>query len=107
GSWRPRRCAPECGRWGCRSTATHDRARRRPATCRRTILTTFPRTDPMIEVDTLTRSFGSRRRATTPLDGVSHTFRDGTLTYLLGLNGTGKSTLLRCMGGVLTPQSGT
>ncbi len=61
----------------------------------------------MIEANALTRRFGARKRATTPLDGVSHTFHDGTLTYLLGLNGTGKSTLLRCLGGVLAPQSGT
>ncbi|GAA4806162.1 ATP-binding cassette domain-containing protein [Tomitella cavernea] len=61
----------------------------------------------MIEAHSLTRTFGARRRPTVPLAGVSHLFGDGTLTYLLGLNGTGKSTLLRCLSGVLRPDSGT
>ncbi|WP_182347300.1 ABC transporter ATP-binding protein [Tomitella gaofuii] len=61
----------------------------------------------MIEAHDLTRSFGVRRRPATPLAGVSHVFGDGTLTYLLGLNGTGKSTLLRCLSGVLRPDAGT
>ncbi|QDQ96471.1 ATP-binding cassette domain-containing protein [Tomitella fengzijianii] len=60
----------------------------------------------MIEAHALTRTFGTRRRAATPLAGVSHVFADRTLTYVLGLNGTGKSTLLRCLSGVLRPDSG-
>lgn len=61
----------------------------------------------MIEVDSVVRSFGRRKRRTVPLADVSHSFADGELTYLIGLNGTGKSTLLRCLGGVLAPDSGT
>ncbi len=60
----------------------------------------------MIVADAVAKSFGRRGRRAVPLAGVSHTFADGQLTYLLGLNGTGKSTLLRCLGGVLAPDSG-
>ena len=60
----------------------------------------------MITVDAVTRTFGTGTRRTMPLTEVTHTFADGSLTYLLGLNGTGKSTLLRCLGGVLTPDAG-
>jgi ABC-2 type transport system ATP-binding protein len=61
----------------------------------------------MITATDLSRSFGSGRNRATPLRGVSHTFRDGAVTYLVGLNGTGKSTLLRLLCGVLHPDSGT
>lgn len=60
----------------------------------------------MISVHNLSRSFGSRHHRTTPLDNITHTFADGTLTYLVGLNGTGKSTLLRLLCGILRPNSG-
>ncbi|NKY58304.1 ABC transporter ATP-binding protein [Nocardia flavorosea] len=35
------------------------------------------------------------------------TVADGTLTYLIGLNGTGKTTLLRSICGVIAPAAGT
>lgn len=60
----------------------------------------------MINVTDLHRSFGRGKRKATPVDGVSHTFRDGAVTSILGLNGTGKSTLLRLMCGLLRPSSG-
>jgi ABC-type multidrug transport system ATPase subunit len=41
------------------------------------------------------------------LRGVSHEFRRGTLTVLLGENGAGKSTLLRVIAGLLKASSGT
>jgi ABC-type multidrug transport system ATPase subunit len=41
------------------------------------------------------------------LRGVSHDFRPGTLTVILGDNGAGKSTLLRIVAGLLRPTSGT
>lgn len=61
----------------------------------------------MIEARDLRRSFGRGERRTVPLADFSHTFADGTVTYLLGLNGTGKSTLLRLLCGVLRPDAGT
>lgn len=59
----------------------------------------------MITTTGLTRSFGRRHRVT-PLRGITHTFPDSRVTYVLGLNGTGKSTLLRLLCGVGRPSSG-
>ena len=41
------------------------------------------------------------------LRGVSHDFRPGTITVILGDNGAGKSTLLRIIAGLLKQTSGT
>ena len=41
------------------------------------------------------------------LRGVSHDFRPGTLTVIVGDNGAGKSTLLRVIAGLLKQTSGT
>ncbi|AGP31921.1 ABC transporter ATP-binding protein [Corynebacterium terpenotabidum] len=59
----------------------------------------------MITTTDLTRSFG-RRRPVTPVRGITHTFPDACVSYVLGLNGTGKSTLLRLLSGVQRPTSG-
>ncbi len=48
--------------------------------------------------------FSYRRKAV--LDGLSLEFRPGYIYGLLGKNGTGKSTLLRNMAGLLFPQRG-
>mgnify|MGYP001756674561 FL=1 len=62
----------------------------------------------MIEVDNLTHTFRARGdRTTSPLQDVSCTFEDGTINYLLGLNGTGKSTLLGCIAGIHRPTHGS
>lgn len=41
-------------------------------------------------------------RSATVLDGVSFTLEPGTVTVIGGINGIGKSTLLRCMAGMAT-----
>ena len=41
------------------------------------------------------------------LRGVSHEFRPGTLSIIIGDNGAGKSTLLRVIAGLTRPASGT
>ena len=48
-----------------------------------------------------------RRRARTVLDKISLTARRGSVTAVLGPNGVGKTTLMRCCTGLLTPTSGT
>jgi ABC-type multidrug transport system ATPase subunit len=41
------------------------------------------------------------------LRGISHGFRPGTLSVIVGDNGAGKSTLLRIIAGLTSPTSGT
>src|SRR5437868_877387 len=56
----------------------------------------------MIRVDQLRKSFGEVRA----VDGVDLRVERGELLVLLGQNGAGKSTSLRCLGGILRPDSG-
>src|SRR5271155_6160963 len=56
----------------------------------------------MIEAMGLTKRFGNIEAAR----DVSFVARDGEITGLLGANGAGKSTTLRMLYGVLTPDSG-
>ena len=56
----------------------------------------------MIEAMALSKRFGAVRAA----QSVSFTARDGEITGLLGANGAGKSTCLRMLYGVLTPDEG-
>ncbi len=57
----------------------------------------------MIEAKALSKRFGSIEAARQ----VSFVARDGEITGLLGANGAGKSTCLRMLYGVLTPDSGS
>ncbi len=56
----------------------------------------------MIRVEGLRKSFGDVRA----VDGVDLHVDRGELLVLLGQNGAGKSTTLRCLGGILRPDSG-
>ena len=58
----------------------------------------------MIKVENLSFSYG--RRKTKVLDGFSMSLNKGSVYGLLGKNGTGKSTLLYLMAGLLRPQTG-
>ena len=40
------------------------------------------------------------------LDGVTHTFEPGTATAVMGVNGSGKTTMLECLAGLQKPTSG-
>ncbi|MBF6541453.1 ABC transporter ATP-binding protein [Nocardia brasiliensis] len=57
----------------------------------------------MIEIRDLTLGYPG----VTVLEVPELSVADGALTYLIGLNGTGKTTLLRCICGVITPAVGT
>ena len=46
-------------------------------------------------------------RALPVLDGVSLTLREGEIVALLGKSGSGKSTFLRCIAGLISPTAGT
>jgi sodium transport system ATP-binding protein len=56
----------------------------------------------VIEASNLSKRFGAVEAAR----GVSFVARDGEITGILGANGAGKSTCLRMLYGVLTPDSG-
>jgi ABC-2 type transport system ATP-binding protein len=56
----------------------------------------------VIRVESLRKSFGDVRA----VDGVDLHVEQGELLVLLGQNGAGKSTTLRCLGGILRPDSG-
>jgi ABC-2 type transport system ATP-binding protein len=57
----------------------------------------------MILVEGLRKSFADVRA----VDGVDLTVDQGEILVLLGQNGAGKSTTLRCLGGILRPDAGT
>jgi phosphonate transport system ATP-binding protein len=59
--------------------------------------------DAALVVRGLTKSFGSRR----VLNGVHFTVRSGESVAMLGANGSGKSTALRCVVGLVEPDEGT
>ncbi|MGP3534628.1 amino acid ABC transporter ATP-binding protein [Microbacterium sp. RD1] len=58
---------------------------------------------PLLEVRGITKSFGSQ----TVVDGVDFTVRRGEVVVLIGPSGSGKTTVLRCLNGLATPDSGT
>lgn len=56
----------------------------------------------MVEVRDLRKRFG----ALTALDGISLEIRPGEITSIVGPNAAGKSTLIKCMVGLVHPDSG-
>ena len=57
----------------------------------------------MIQVQGLRKRFADVRA----VDGVDLTVEQGEILVLLGQNGAGKSTTLRCLGGILRPDAGS
>ena len=58
--------------------------------------------DPIIVVEDLVAKYGDR----TVLDGVSFTVRRGEIFVILGGSGSGKTTVLRNLVGLMRPASG-
>ena len=56
----------------------------------------------MIRIEGLTKRFGD----TTVLDGIDLDIQDGERVVIIGPSGTGKSTLLRCLNFLYTPDAG-
>jgi NitT/TauT family transport system ATP-binding protein len=62
----------------------------------------------IIEAKGVTKTFTTPDgRALPVLDGVSLTLREGEIVALLGRSGSGKSTMLRCIAGLIAPSAGT
>ena len=60
----------------------------------------------MLDVEGVTRTFGTGRTATHALRGVSFTVGSGQLVALRGRSGSGKTTLLNVVGGLDRPDGG-
>src|SRR5690625_1369595 len=60
-----------------------------------------------IRVENVRKTFQSTSGTVEALKGVSLTVPSGSVTTLLGPSGCGKTTLLRCIAGLETPDSGT
>ncbi|HZB48218.1 MAG TPA: ABC transporter ATP-binding protein [Mycobacteriales bacterium] len=62
---------------------------------------------PAVEVDAVSRSFGSADRAVRALDAVSFTVEPGSVLAVLGANGAGKTTLTKILATLVLPSAGT
>ena len=60
----------------------------------------------MVVVDSVTKTYSSRRGQTRALDRVSLAVRRGEAVALVGKSGSGKTTLLNCVGGLERPDAG-
>lgn len=60
----------------------------------------------MIEIDHLSKIYGTGPNATHALQDVSFSINEGEFVAIVGSSGSGKSTLLHLMGGVDKPTSG-
>jgi putative ABC transport system ATP-binding protein len=61
---------------------------------------------PLLQVEDLTKVFGSGHTEVRAVDGVSFDVRAGKVTVVMGPSGSGKTTLLTMIGGLLRPTSG-
>jgi NitT/TauT family transport system ATP-binding protein len=62
----------------------------------------------IIEATGVTKTFTTPDgRALPVLDDISLTLREGEIVALLGKSGSGKSTMLRCIAGLIAPSAGT
>ncbi len=62
---------------------------------------------PIVEVDALTKTYGSGANQVRALDAVDLVVAQGQFVAVMGPSGCGKSTLLNLLGGLDTPTSGT
>jgi len=60
----------------------------------------------MLEIRNLSKTYGSDAKATRAIEDVSFTVGDREFVCVVGPSGGGKTTLLKCVGGLLQPSSG-
>jgi NitT/TauT family transport system ATP-binding protein len=60
----------------------------------------------MLEIRNLSKTYGTGAKATRAIDDVSFTVADREFVCVVGPSGGGKTTLLKCVGGLLQPSSG-
>ena len=60
----------------------------------------------MIELQQITKSYGSGANRFPVLKGISLTIEDGDFAVILGASGSGKSTLLNILSGLERPDQG-
>src|SRR5487761_1076737 len=63
-------------------------------------------TDAAVRLETVSKSFRTGGRVVQALDHVSITVRRGIVTGLIGPDGAGKTTLMRLIAGLLSPDEG-
>ena len=57
----------------------------------------------MLKVNHLSFSYSKNNNV---IDDVSFSLKEGQINVLLGPNGIGKSTILKCLNGILKPKEG-
>lgn len=60
----------------------------------------------MIEIKSITKTYGKKKNAFRALDNVSFTIPDGASVAVIGKSGSGKSTLMHAMSGLDRPEKG-
>jgi len=62
---------------------------------------------PIVTATDLRRRYGEGDAAVDALDGVTHEFKKGVFTAIMGPSGSGKSTLMHCLAGLDRPTGGS
>jgi NitT/TauT family transport system ATP-binding protein len=60
----------------------------------------------VLEIDGVSKTYGSGDEAFTAIDEITFTTRPGELLCIVGPSGCGKTTLLRCVYGIMPPTAG-
>jgi ABC-2 type transport system ATP-binding protein len=68
---------------------------------------TSPTADPALDVEGLTKRFGSGDDAVTAVENVSFAVEEGSVVGLLGPNGAGKTTTIKSILGLVLPDAGS
>ena len=63
--------------------------------------------EPIIQIQHLTKTFGSGEGAVTALEDINLDIQSGDIFGIIGLSGAGKSTLVRCINLLERPTSGS